>query len=382
MAPGFSRLFVSGYRRLKSVDLPLGAMNILIGTNGVGKSSLLDILDLLAASAAGELDTAIAGAGGLASLLTADRRTTALSLAIVQPAQGAEALHYQLKLVSQGYGYAIDYEALSCQGGAGSLPVRHIEATGARIRYFDGRGFVEPDWEPKWQQTSLSQVPRSYRDTETFRRALADVSDIYHTLDVSPRARVRMPQPLAPADTPGAEGEDLLPCLFRIKEEAPGQFEAIEDALRAAYPSFERLELRVPSNGLLTLGWRDRNFTRAIFANELSEGTLRFLWLVTLLQSPSLPRVLLIDEPEVSLHPGLLRLLAELMREASSRTQIIVATHSDRLVRFLQPDELVVCDHDETGGMTARRAEDLDLSAWMHDYALDELWSMGRLGGR
>jgi predicted ATPase len=129
------------------------------------------------------------------------------------------------------------------------------------------------------------------------------------------------------------------------------------------------------------LGWRDQDFTRPIFANELSEGTLRFLWLATLLQSPGLPKITLIDEPEVSLHPEMLRLLADLMREASERTQLIVATHSDRFVRFLDQSELVVCDRDDQGGMCVTRADELNLSAWMEDCTLDQLWSMGRLGG-
>jgi predicted ATPase len=132
----------------------------------------------------------------------------------------------------------------------------------------------------------------------------------------------------------------------------------------------------------LTLAWKDRDFTRPIYPHQLSEGTLRYLWLVTLLQSPGLPKVTLIDEPEVSLHPEMLRLLADLMREASSRTQLIVATHSDRFVRFLQPDELLVCDLDEEGGSVVERASDKDVNAWLAEYSLDELWSMGRLGGR
>jgi predicted ATPase len=102
----------------------------------------------------------------------------------------------------------------------------------------------------------------------------------------------------------------------------------------------------------------------------------------TLLQSPGLPKITLIDEPEVSLHPEMLRLLADLMREASDRTQLVVATHSDRFVRFLEPCELVVCDRDDAGGMTVQWADELDLKAWMEDYTLDQLWSMGRLGGR
>jgi predicted ATPase len=190
---------------------------------------------------------------------------------------------------------------------------------------------------------------------------------------------VRLPQGLSPAQTPGKDGEDLLSCLYTIRETLPDRYEAIVDALKAAFPTFQRLEFPPQSGGLLTLGWRDRDFTRPIFANELSEGTLRFLWLATLLQSPGLPNVTLIDEPEVSLHPEMLRLLAELMREASERTQLIVATHSDRFVRFLRTDELVVCDRDEQGGMSVRRADELDLADWLGEYTLDQLWSLGRL---
>lgn len=177
-------------------------------------------------------------------------------------------------------------------------------------------------------------------------------------------------------------GEDLVSCLFTMRETVRERFDAVEDALRAAFPTMERQEFLPVGGGNLTLGWKESEFTRAINVSELSEGTPRFLWLATLLQSPGLPKITLIDEPEVSLHPEMLRLLADLMREASERTQLIVATHFDRFVRFLEPKELFVCDRDETGGMTAQWADELDLQAWLEDDTLDQLWSKGILGGR
>lgn len=90
----------------------------------------------------------------------------------------------------------------------------------------------------------------------------------------------------------------------------------------------------------------------------------------------------MIDEPEVSLHPELLSILADLMREASLRTQIVVATHSDRLVRFLEPNEIVVMDICEDGGANMVWADSLDIDEWLSDYSMDEVWQMGRLGGR
>jgi predicted ATPase len=90
----------------------------------------------------------------------------------------------------------------------------------------------------------------------------------------------------------------------------------------------------------------------------------------------------MIDEPEVSHHPELLSLLADLMREAAKRTQLIVATHSDRLIRFLNPEEVVVMEMNDDGGASAIWADSMDLDQWLAEYTLDEIWRMGRMGGR
>jgi predicted ATPase len=220
-----------------------------------------------------------------------------------------------------------------------------------------------------------------FKEPELFRRQLAS-STFYHVLNVDPRSPVRLPQPLKPASLPGEDGEDLISCLFNLRETQRDRFEAVEDAMRSAFPGFIRLEFPPVAAGILSMTWKEENFTSPLFMNQLSEGTLRFLWLTTLLQSPGLTAVTLLDEPEVSLHPELLSLLADLMREASSGTQIIVATHSDRLIRFLQPAEVAVLDLAEDGTTAATWADTMDLDQWLSEYTLDQVWSMGRLGGR
>jgi predicted ATPase len=187
---------------------------------------------------------------------------------------------------------------------------------------------------------------------------------------------------MQPAKLPGRNGEELVSCLFYLRETDRSRFEAIEDSLRAAFTRFERLDFPPVAAGTLALAWRESGFTKPLYLHQLSEGTLRFLWLATLLQSPGLTALTLIDEPEVSLHPDLLSLLADLLREASSRTQLIVATHSDRLIRFLQPDEVLLLDSTEDGMTTLTWADRLDLGDWLKDYSLDELWSNGRIGAR
>jgi predicted ATPase len=144
---------------------------------------------------------------------------------------------------------------------------------------------------------------------------------------------------------------------------------------------FERLAFPPVAAGTITMTWKDKNFSKPIYMHQLSEGTLRFLWLVTLLQSPDLTAVTLIDEPEVSLHPELLRLLADVMREASQKTQLIVATHSDRLIHFLHPEEVLICD-TEDGLTTMRWGDSFDLKHWLEEYSLDQLWAMNLISGR
>jgi len=339
-------------------------------------------MSLLASSAAGRLDETVRAGGGITSLITLGRRAP-LNIALTMPQDQQAPLQYDLQLSAAALGFGIDSEQLTQQRNSKPPPFKYIDSHGSDIRYFevDSKKIVRPTWEHKPFETSLSQVPRMFRDAEHFRETLSSLT-LFHTLDVSPRSPVRQPQPMQPAPLPGQDGEDLVSCLYYLRETARDRFEAIEDSLRAAFPTFERLEFPPVAAGQLSLAWKDRNYTKQLYAHQLSEGTLRFLWLVTLLQSPELPTVTLIDEPEVSLHPEMLRLLAELLREASARTQLIVATHSDRFVRFLEPSELVVCDLDEQGGSLLRRADSLALEKWMEDYTLDQIWSMGRLGGR
>lgn len=384
MGSGFSCLGVRGYRRLRDVqNLELGPLNVLIGANGVGKSSLLEVMGLLAASAEGRLEATISKAGGMASVLTADGATDSVELELHRAVVQQSPIKYRLKISARGTGYGISFEQLAQQQDPNSArPFKFIESTGSRVHYHDQGSLREPNWDYKWTESALSQVPKMYREPESFRELLADSTEIYHALDVSPRSPVRLPQPIQPADTPGSNGEDLLSCLYSIRETDRDRFDLIDEILRVGFPTFERLDLPLAAAGSLTLSWRDSNFTRPLFPHQLSEGTLRFLWLVTLLQSPGLPNVTLIDEPEISLHPEMLHVLAEIMRDVADRTQLIVATHSDRFVRFLKPDELLVCDLDEVGGTMLRRASDLDLDAWLADYSIDQLWSMGRLGGR
>jgi predicted ATPase len=390
MSPRFDSIHIQGFRRLVDARLALQPLNVLIGANGCGKSSLLDVFTLLARSAPGKLQETLRQAGGIDSCLTNltavpkdGTRSMAFELTMTTPED--QQFDYRLQIELQGLACRISEEALTQRSSARGAPIPHLQRAHDDIRYFQVEGeqgvLVRPTWNSDRTESALSQVPKMFQQPESFRKRLASALH-YYSLDVGARSPVRLPQPMREARLPGQHGEDLVSCLYTLRETEPERFERIEATLRAAFPEFERLGFPPVAAGTLALTWKNRTSTNPLSMHQLSEGTVRFLWLVTLLQCPGLTAATLIDLPEVSLHPELLSLIADLLREASERTQLILATQADRLVRFLKPSEIVTVDVSEDGAATFTRADELDLEPWLEDHTLDEVWRLGRMGGR
>jgi predicted ATPase len=380
----FGNITIQGYRRLYDVQVDMHdrPLTVMIGANGIGKTSLLEVFSLLAASANAQLGNRISELGGLSDIITRDKAKS-IKILLSMNVPGHAPLNYELEVALKGFAYEISLETLTQQNDRrANEPFKHIDSRGLDVKYFsteNGR-LLSPNWDHNSLETSLSQVPKMYKEPEDLRKRLASCT-FYGALNVAPKSPVRLPQTMRPATLPGANGEDLVACFYYLRETDPQRFELIEDTLKAAFPDFERLAFPPVAAGTLTMTWKDKNFSKPLYMHQLSEGTLRFLWLVTLLQSPDLSTITLIDEPEVSLHPELLQLLADLMREAAQRTQLIVATHSDRLVRFLEPREVLVCDAED-GLTTMNWGDSFDLEEWLKDYSLDEVWAMNLMGGR
>jgi predicted ATPase len=357
-------------------------LTVLIGENGSGKTSFLDIFSILSASARGDLQNTLQLKGGLNDILTRGK-VKELEISVEMDLSYQNPLQYNLILSPQRFSYMIKEESLTQQRRKKTdQPFLYIDSYGLDIKYFsqEERKLLRPNWEQNPLETSLSQVPKMYREPENLRKSLAACT-YYAALDISEKSPIRLPQTMRPAVLPGKNGESLISCLYNLRETDRDRFEWLEDILSAAFPDFEQLNFPPVAAGTLSMTWSDRHFSEPIYIHELSEGTLRFLWLATLLQSQNLTTITLIDEPEISLHPELLKHLVDLMREASKRTQLIVATHSDRLIRFLEPEEILICDLEE-GQAKMTWADTLNLNKWLEDYSLDQLWAMNVLGGR
>lgn len=383
----FSKIKVCGYRSFVDVELPLRPLVVMIGPNGCGKTSLLDVLWLFHQAMQEDLTWAMEQQGGVNSIVSRlGPLPSQLKVELFfhsEEFSGEEEMIYRVHLNTNLREHPIRLEQLERQlDPQNPTPYRYIDAYDENVRYAEpgSTGFVKPSWSYLKNELALAQIPRMYEDPERLRSALAQAR-FYSYLDIQPRSVIRLPQSLTPTIRPGPNGENLFSALYNLRASHERQFRYLEDVLRTGFPGFRRLEFPVVGSGQITLAWYQEGIDGPLYPNELSEGTLRFLWLTAVLLSPFPAPITCIDEPEVSLHPGLLTLLAGLLQDASLRGQLVVATHSAELIRWLEPEEILVLDK-EGGRTNFTWADTLDLTEWLQEYTLDQLWLMGTLGGR
>jgi predicted ATPase len=391
LAKRFTELTIKDFKTFAECGAPLRPLNVLIGPNGSGKTSFMDVFRLLAEGTQGRFAAGISQRGGMGSLLRYARQgedepaSWSFHLA-TEVAGNDQPLTYHLEVRRRGAGYEIASEVLSPYHAQGYRdPFKWIDNRPGHPRYFDdtSKHLVAPTWEYNEAELALAQVPKLYPVAEGFRNRLAK-TEFLSFLDVSQNAPVRNPQDLDPLPRmPGPNGANLVSALYNIRSTDEDTYQRIVEALHAAFREFRGIDFPLVAAGKAALTWKEEPFTKALYANQVSEGTLRFLWLTAVLLSPQLPPVLLVDEPEVSLHPEMLKVLAGLLREAAAKSQVFVATHSDRLIRWLEPGDLLILDKEE-GVTRVRRGDDpeLNLAEWLNDYTLDQLWLMGQAGGR
>ncbi len=189
----------------------------------------------------------------------------------------------------------------------------------------------------------------------------------------------RAQRPDLPTDFLEEDGRNLSLVLNDLQYR--GALDVVVEKLRAVYEDVERVNVRV-SGGTVQTFIKERGMNNSIPATRLSDGTLRYLCLLAILYHPTPPPLICLEEPEIGLHPDLISSLAEMLKEASQRTQIIVTTHSDLLVSKFsdQPEAIVVCERTPDG-TTLERLDAKKLELWLEEYSLGEVWMRGGIGG-
>jgi predicted ATPase len=386
-----ARLAARGFRSLRNVSWEPGNLNALIGPNGSGKTNLVLLLKLIARSARGELGDFVLRAGGIAALLW-DRRAEELSLKLETKPDGAgrdralQDWRYSLRLVPRGREgfYQVQQENLKhlqsidfLARGASSGQVLGDKREWIRIKA-DADTFSP-------EETLLAACggpfPRS-RDVAAFQNDLAGWA-IYDPLHADPDSKVREPIVARAASRVDEDGGNLINVLH-TQYTGNRQFKKdLDSAMRAAFgDEFEELVFPPAADQRIQLRVRWKSLESEVSAADLSAGTLRFLFLITLLAMPEPPPLIVIEEPERGLHPAMLPIVAEHAVDAALRTQVVFTTHSPSFLDAFgetRPTTTVLESREGQTVMETLSEERLDY--WLQAYTLGKLFTSGVLEG-
>jgi len=391
------RNFLSYGPSATAIDLlPL---NVIIGPNSSGKSNLLEAIDILRATPS-DVTQPIRDGGGVEDYLwkgEATKRTPAADIeAIVYYPEGQSPLRYHFSFTMVGQRFEILDEAVEnpypkpneldvyfyyrYQSGRPVLNVRaKTEAQAGsnedRIQRSLRREDVVVDQSILSQRKDPDQYPEITYLGNQFSRV-----KLYREWNLGRNTEPRKPQKV---DLPSdflSDTANNLPLVLNDLENRSGTRRMINEYLGKFYDSAEAVTSRL-FGGTVQLIVHERGL-KEIPATRLSDGTLRYLCLLAVLCHPDPPPLVCLEEPEIGLHPDILPTIAQLLLEASERTQLIVTTHSDILVSALteKPDSVLVCERDEDGSQLTR-LDSAKLKQWLDKYPLGELWRMGELGG-
>ncbi len=369
------RLSVAGFKSIRSLDdFELRGLNVLIGANGAGKSNLLSLFRMLEQLSVKRLQLFVKNSGGPDRLLFGGRRRTPSVSADLVFCSGHHQYGFSIEPAG-GDGMAFGRESM--RPGAAELL-----SSVARGTFPTVNGGIE--WTGGHYEARLADcrggVFASYVLPEMRRWR------VFHFQDVGRRAEVRQPSAVRDNLRLKEDAGNLAPFLRGLRERHPVHYRRVVAAVRAAVPFFGDFVYRegLGMDDRLELEWfhaSDRD--RVLGPQQISDGTLRFLCLATLLHQPVelQPSLILIEEPELGQHPVALVVLAEMLRAASDERQVVVATQSADLVSELDPDDVVVVDRDGDAS-TFRRLDRGDLEDWLKEYSLGDLWKMNIFGGR
>jgi len=364
MSTTLDRIEIEGFKSIRELRLDLRPLNVLIGANGAGKSNFISVFGLIRHITESRLQFYVAQAGGTDSLLHHGRkRTSELKLRLVL----SDGDEYEARLAPS----AANTLFFSWEGGRIELDAETEE----RVSITLGSGHEETDFREGNESPRRGQTQYLLNRLREWR--------VYHFHDTSTSAKVKQTGDIGDNEALRSDASNLAALLFLLRTKHPENYRRIVSTIRLVAPFFDDFRLRPsPFNEQkIQLEWSERNSDAYFNAHALSDGTLRFICLATLLLQPNLPSLILIDEPELGLHPYAIQVLAGLVRSASEKTQVILSTQSVTLVNQFEPEDLVVVDR-ANGESVFRRLASEDTKDWLEGYSLGELWEKNVFGGR
>ena len=365
MAQALDKITIKGFKSIKKLeDFALTNLNVLIGGNGAGKSNFIDFFRMLRSMmelpveghAKASLKGYIATGGGSDDFLFNGPKITK-----------------QMRFGANGYRFML-------APTADETFIINNEA-----RYYD---LGQSGW---WDLGSGHTIPELLSDMDRSgavgaRSVSAYVYDaisswkIYHFHDTSKVAPMRRFETIDDCDYLRFDAANIAPYLLELKNNEKSVYNQIVDTIRLVTPFFNNFILKPNKNEKVRLRWKQKGSDYPLKPHHLSDGTLRFICLTTALLQPDPPSTIIIDEPELGLHPYAIEILAELIEATSKRSQLIVSTQSPALVDCFRPENIIVANRKK-GASIFERLKRNELSSWLEDYSLGDLWRKNIVSG-
>lgn len=373
MAATLDRLTIRGFKTVRNLeDFEPGRITILIGPNGAGKSNFISFFRLLnwMMATPGNLQVHVAASGGASSIL-----------------HGGPGKTREIEVEM----------TLGTEKGRNDYEFRLFHAAGDTLIFaeercrFSGSAFIHL---ARW-----TDLGAGHREAKLVEKAEADTKEknktaatilfllrklvVYQFHNTSQTARMRNKWHVDDSRWLKEDAGNLAPFLLRLRSNEPSYYQRVVETLRLILPFFADFEFDVEPQGFMLLRWRERSSDVIFSASQAGDGMLRVMALVSLLQQPErdLPDVLILDEPELGLHPYAINIVGELIRSVSAHVQVMLATQSVSLINHFKPEEIVVVERSGAESIL-RRLDSGELKDWLAEYSVAELWEKNVIGGR
>lgn len=356
-----TRITISGYKSIKHLDLELRPINILLGGNGVGKSNFISLFSLIRNVYNRNLQNYVQIKGGADSFLHFGKKVTdTIKLTIYFGNEKSDTNQFILTL----------------QEAQDSLAIRSTKTAFNSFGTWHYTDYESNVWESGFSRINTGQA--------FWVNGWLQVFDVYHFHDTGDRSPMKSTADIDDNWSLKRDGSNIAAFLFYLKTKHYKHFKRIERTVQSIAPFFDGFVLE-PSRlneNVIKLEWKEKGFPDSQFnAYHLSDGTLRFICLATLLMQPEPPDTIIIDEPELGLHPVAINKLAAMVRKASEDTQVILSTQSVNLIDQFEPEDVIVADRKD-GSSIFKRLDKSELQGWLEEYTLGDLWGKNVIGAQ
>ncbi len=356
------KIIIGNYKSIQYLNLTLQPINILIGANGAGKSNFISFFKLVNRIYTQQLQNFLGGNID-AFLYFGQKYSEQLAGCLVFE---KNAIYFTLKPKT-------------------NTNTAFISELGDFFNKNNTPEFLHNNWDKIiWDKyTEESTLINNKKWRANYLKSYLEGLKIYHFHDTSETSSLKKMSDIHDNQYLAEDGRNLASYLYYLQEKHANYFKKIEMAVQNVTPFFQKFDLKPNklNDNQIELRWIERDNDFPFSVHYLSDGSLRFVALATLLIQPNPPKTIIIDEPELGLHPLAIAKLAGLIKNASAKSQIIVSTQSTELINEFSPNDIITVDRKEKQSVFIRQNEE-NLKMWLEDYTMGELWKKNIIGGR